>query len=466
MIKPLFIASFLFLLGCGATDKGISGVYFAGEIVNPTNKYVVLYKGDVVIDSAALDDNNRFYFKLDSISEGLHHFNHAPELQYVFLQSGDSVLLRLNTMDFDESLVFTGTGSSVEVNNFLIDLFLASEEEKLEVYKKGYALTPKAFSALIDSLRFEKVNNLNLLEKEYELSESALDIASASIDYTYFQYKEEYPFEHKKHMGKQEVLKLPNGFYDYRKSISFHNSKLNYLRPYYDFMQSYIKNLSFFNCSVNCEIESNLVRNQLHFNKHRLGLIDSLIDEQELKDNLFRNVAINYLLMSHDNERNIANFIEDFHLKSGNNRHIKEINDLFLGIQNIQPQKKVPDIMVTGLDGAKISLQEISKDKKVVFYFWTAANRAHFENMVKRVRQLSKAKENYQFVGINIKTDTATWKGMVETAGLDKQSQYKADDFEEVAKTLVLDKLNKCIIAEDATIVDAFSDMYAVSFNP
>lgn len=463
MIKNLLFLFLIVLAGCSEGEKKSPKVFFAGQIINPTDAYVVLMKGDRVIDSAKLDERNRFSFELDSITEGLHHFNHAPEYQYVYLETGDSLMARLNTIDFDESLVFSGTNSSAELNNFLLNLFLSNEKEENAILKKFYGLEPQEFSDHIDSLRFEKLGHLENLIAEADLSDSAEAIARASIDYTYFNYKEEYPFAHRKHTGQKVLRNLPKDFYTYRSDISFTNPHLNYLRPYYVFMQTHIKNLSFSNCSRACAIKEGQVRNHLHFNRHKLNLIDSLVQENELKDNLFRNVAFNYMLMANDTEENIDSFITDFHLRSGNNRHIEEINELYKGIQNMQPKKKIPNVFVNTIDGQKVSLQDISKDGKVVFYFWSGTDRGHFKSMVKRVEQLSKTKKDYQFVGINIRTDDSTWRGMVESYGLDAQNQYKADNFEEITKALIIHHLNRCVITEDATIIDAFSDMYTAS---
>jgi len=123
-----------FLVSCEQKKETEDIVYFAGEIVNPTNDYVVLYKDDTVLDSAKLDSNNRFSFTLNTIDEGLHHFNHTPQFQYVYLEKGDSLIIRLNTVAFDESLVFSGQ------------------------------LKPEAFSLKIDSLRKQKLNELKSLE--------------------------------------------------------------------------------------------------------------------------------------------------------------------------------------------------------------------------------------------------------------------------------------------------------------
>ncbi len=137
--------------------------------------------------------------------------------------------------------------------------------------------------------------------------------------------------------------KLPDDFYAYRDNISYNNRNLSYLTPYYDFIKSHLNNLSYTSCSNKCGVIDEKITNHLHFNRHKLNLIDSLVKEKELKDNLFRNVAFDYLLMAHDSETNNEIFIKDFHLRSGNNRHIEEINDLYEGIRNIQPQKSIPN---------------------------------------------------------------------------------------------------------------------------
>ncbi|MEO1013519.1 MAG: transaldolase, partial [Bacteroidota bacterium] len=153
MHRPLLYLLLLTVMGCGSGAVKSSDTFFAGEIVNPTNEYVVLFKGESVIDSARLDDDNRFAFRWDSIKSGLYHFKHNPEFQYVYLEEGDSLLIRLNTMDFDESLVFSGTGA--EVNNFLLELFLVNEKEEPFVYDM-YKLEPWAFHLKIDSLKNSK----------------------------------------------------------------------------------------------------------------------------------------------------------------------------------------------------------------------------------------------------------------------------------------------------------------------
>ena len=155
-----------------------------------------------------------------------------------------------------------------------------------------------------------------------------------------------YPFEHKRKLREDAIHELPKEFYSYRKNIDYDNAHINYLRPYYDFMKFHFGNLSYMSCSHDCGVEGKIVKKQLHFNEHKLHLIDSLVKGKELRDNLFRNVAFNYLLKEHNEPANNEVFIAKFQEVSGNNVHIKEIETLYNGIRKIQPSEKLPNIEV------------------------------------------------------------------------------------------------------------------------
>ncbi|SHJ04307.1 hypothetical protein SAMN04487911_1107 [Arenibacter nanhaiticus] len=460
MNKPLLYTFLFALISCGTKEKKSSSAYFAGEIVNPTSDYVVLYKDEVVIDSAKLNQDNRFSITLDSVAEGLYHFNHSPELQYVYLEQGDSLMIRLNTKDFDESLIFSGTGD--EINNFLLELFLSTEDEPNKILPL-YSLEPSEFCKKIDSLRSIKFKLLNELSKEAQLSKNALEIATASIDYHYYTYKERYPFWNRIRNAKKEITTVPEHFYTYRKDLEYDNNKLTYLRPYYNFMKNHFDNLSYMSCKDGClENHHSIVKNKLHFNQHKLQLINDLVTEKGLRDNLFRNVAMDYLINAHEGDENNKIFINDFRKLAQNNKHHKEIELLYQGVINLQPSSKLPNISVINAEGISVTLQEIAdKEKNAVFYFWTDAQRMHFEGIKKRVSQLAVSKPEYTFIGINCNTDPARWQYVLNTSNLDTSKQYRSDDFENLKNALVLKSLNKGIITKDGVIIDAFADIYS-----
>lgn len=456
MIRITFCLILLLLWSCGNKEETTSSVYFAGEIVNPTSTHVYLYKNDIEIDSARLDENNRFEFRLDSIEEGLHHFQHAPEHQYLFLQEGDSLVMRLNTTDFDESLVFSGEGEYV--NNFILEMFLEHEAEEPMV-RSFYSLQPEDFDMKIDSLKQDKMEAMQRMLSNTELSENARQIAEASVHFNYFIHKELYPFYHKKRTGKSSIPELPEDFYSYRDELDLNSPTLTYFRPYYKFINYHLSNLTYMTCRKRCQTHDHSLKNYLHFNRHKLSLIDSLITQKELRDNVFRYVAMDYFLKVRDKEENNTAFIEEFRRLNQDNRHKEEIDNLYRGIQNIQPNKPLPEIWVKDQDGNKKSLREIAEKKNVVFYFWTERQTGHFDNMATRVKELTQRYPDYRFIGINFETEPGKWQSMIASKGLDAGSQYRSDNFQELTNSLVVYPLNKVVIAKDSVIVDAFASL-------
>lgn len=447
------------LASCSDSSQTNSTIYFGGEIVNPTSDYVVLYHNDTYVDSVKLDDRNHFAFKFDNIEEGLYHFDHAPELQYVYLSEGDSLLARLNTVEFDESLVYSGKGS--DINNFLMEIFLRNENEEA-VVKGFYGLDPKAFSQKIDSLHSLKVKHLKELATESEFSPRAYAMAEASIDYNTYITKEKYPFYHKKETGEETIRDLDDSFYEYRKKIDLDNKDLTFFRPYFDFMKWHFGNMSYTACLKDCASDNKEpVMDRLHFNKHKLTLVDSLVHQVELRDILFRNVAMDYLLREHKTSEKATAFIEKFKNLSSNGEHKEEIDLLYEGIKNLQPNTALPNLMVKNFNNEEVSIKELANNKKnTVFYFWTAEQKRHFRNVNQHITSLEEKYPHYNFIGINLRTNFTQWQQLMGEYKLDTSKQYFGENFKELQMAMIIDGLNKCVIAKDTVIVDGFANLY------
>lgn len=463
MIKKIYYSLFLIVVGCSVAEKRPTRVLFAGEIVNPTDKYVVLYQKEKPIDSVALNEDNMFFIQLNNIEEGLYHFNHSPELQYVYLTKGDSLVIRLNTVAFDESLVFTGKGA--EINNFLLNIFLKVEEEK-SLVDSYYILEPADFGKKIDSLRQSKYVMLNGLLAETSLSEKALSIAKASIDYNSFIAKEKYPFYHKKRTGKPFLHDVADGFYNYRKNITYNDKNLTYFRPYYNFMVYHFGNMSYMTCAENCNLNLHEAKDKLHYNQHTLTLIDSLVKDMDLRDNLFRNVAVEYFLKAKEDMGNNKIFFDRFLQLSGNERHINEITRLYDGIKNMQPNMGLPSLALRSLDGSLVNLSDLSKNKNVVFYFWSGSQLGHFERIARIVNKLASKYPEYDFIGLNWNTDPGQWSSLIESKQLDINLQYQVDNFNQMRETLVFDDFNKAIIIKNGLITNGFGNVNTSFLEP
>jgi len=460
MKKGLLILACIFAYSCGVIDKRPSPVYFGGEIVNPTSPYVVLFKDDLVIDSAKLDRSNRFKINFIAESEGLYHFDHSPQFHYVYLEKGDSLNLRLNTLEFDESIVFSGKGE--EINNFIVELFLANEEDD-RIVDQYFQLEPDVFNEKIESIRHEKLQQLSSLLKEVSLSSRATALINATIDYNAFIYKEKYPFYHKRATHEENLHNIPSKFYSYRKELSLNNKDLIYFRPYYNFMKYHLGNLAYMECKEFC-LNSSDTKGAIHFNEHKLKLIDSLIQEKKLKDNLYRNVVMHYLLKVRDTPENTLSFMETFKAYSPVNTHMDEINQLYKDINNLQPNNTIPNLMVQNSDGRSVGLNDISKDKKVIIYFWSAKHENHFKNVQARLNIIASQYPEHTFIGINRGTDYNQWQSMMELYQLNRANQYRSEDYEMLKTSLVIDHMNKSIIIENGRIVNGFADILNLNY--
>jgi len=435
-------------------------VYFSGEIVNPKSDYVVLYHNDSYVDSVKLDNHNRFSFHLEGLEEGLYYFSHKPEHQSIYLKGGDSILARLNTLEFDETLVYSGEGSAI--NNFMTEMYLAHEREE-PLVRTFFPLDPQDFQGKIDSLRKVKIDYLREIEKENPLSPREMAMARASIDYGSYIHMEEYPFAHKRKTGENAFHDLNGSFYAYRKKVDMNNKDLFYYRPYFDFMKMHFGNLSYMGCLDNCNNGTPTTNRRLHFNQHKIALVDSLIRAKELRDVLFRSFALDYLIKEHNTNSESLAFLENFNSLSSNSGHKEEITLLYQAISNLQPGKELPDLILRDSGDREVSLKEVVKDSDkghTVLYFWTSSQKGHFMNVRQQVERLEEKYPDYRFVGINLRTSFPQWNLLLEEYKLDKENQYHGGNFKEIQTSMVLDGLNKCVLAKDTLLLDGFANIF------
>jgi hypothetical protein len=127
--------------------------------------------------------------KFDSLAPGLYTFKHEPEYQYVYFDKNDSLMVRMNAFDFDNSIVFCGRGD--EKNNFLIEMYLKNEEDKGTMYDV-FDRNVKQFTKNIDS-SFAIRKSFYLKRKaEIGWDEKFDAVAKASLNFHHITKKEIY----------------------------------------------------------------------------------------------------------------------------------------------------------------------------------------------------------------------------------------------------------------------------------
>ena len=291
--------------------KSDNTTVFSGKILNNTSDSISIYKDNNMIYESVVDVDGLFNITIDTITSGLYTFYHEPEFQYIIIDENDNLQIRLNTLDFDESLVYTGKGSSK--NNFLMDVFLRSENDELEINSK-LDLAFDTFKNLVDSLYNKQMNSFKLFKENNILSNSSKEIINTAILYPYISKFHSYIIRNNIEEEIQKDL-----FINYQNEISYDLDALAYFKPYIDFLYLHIYN----NVKIKKEYE-----NSLDFNIQRLSYTDKIIKSKLVKSRVLRFHAFGFILQRQDDVKN-KTFLKAFFEISKDKKVNEEINNLY-----------------------------------------------------------------------------------------------------------------------------------------
>ncbi len=381
------LLTFIFI-GCKSVDNENVSTYFGGQIVNPKGNFITLMKGDKVLDTIYLNKGNTFSKELDHIKEGLYSFKHSPEYQYIYFEPKDSIVVRLNTWEFDESLVFSGKGA--EKNNFLITLYLQNEKTR-KSFGAYYNLKPQDFLTKISTIESLNQHLLDLLkESGVELTDQFNELAKVAVSYPMYRKKEIYPYRHKNRFQLDSLPPLPSNYYDFRKGININNSDLIDYFPYHNYVNNYLHNLAYQKSNEKTTATENI-----------LNIIVAKIKVPEFKSRLMYQAIYNDF---RGNKNSCC--INDTALQIFNEHCTDEklttlINHLANDCENSKSQHLIKDFELLTLNNSKTTLKTIIKNKKSVIYFWSSEIMSS-EILIKRVGRLKKKYPSIQFVGINM----------------------------------------------------------------
>ena len=234
-----FAAIFLLLSSCKQNEKD-NGTFFGGEILNPKSDHVLLMQQNEVLDTIFLDQKNVFGKTFYDLKPGLYSFKHGNEFQYIYLEPKDSINVRLNTWDFDESLVFDGKGS--EKSEFLLDLFLNNEREYWNYYSY-YKLPEKEFNGKFNSSLNRNISQFKkFAQSNPQLSTDFLHLAEGASTFTLYSMKELYPMVYNRHYKTADSLVLSPEYYNYRDNINLNDEILADYYAYQNYLSAHIYN--------------------------------------------------------------------------------------------------------------------------------------------------------------------------------------------------------------------------------
>tara|TARA_R110002049_G_scaffold18569_1_gene70786 strand:+ start:2239 stop:3630 length:1392 start_codon:yes stop_codon:yes gene_type:complete len=453
------------LFGCKKNTSEADGniAYLGGEIINPNTDFIVLYKSESIIDTIKLDGRNRFMYKVKNLEEGLYTFKHGGEYQMVLLEVNDSILFRLNTFDFDESLVFTGLGG--KKNNYLINQFLENEKTDKIVYKYCQ-LSPEEYSAKIDSLKLVKTKKLDAFRDKYATSDLFYEIAKTNNEYSYYFSKEVYPLWHYSQNKHAFFKSLPDNFYTYRKHINYNNDYLKNNIVYNTFLKSNFSNMAFKKHFEHSDHDENShKRMSLCYNLDRLNLIDSLVENTYIKDELLYHFTVNYIPRSRNPE--YSNAILKSYLNKSKNEKGKEMMIRFTNsLEHLKEGSQIPNVKILDYNNTEFDITSVINSPTVIS-FWSHTFYDHFKDSHYKIKDLKEKYPEVKFIAINI-----------DDYGLEKpkkslknnrflcNDEYYFKNPEVSIEVLAIHPMNKTmIIDKNKKIVNSNTNMFSNKFE-
>ena len=430
--------------------------YFGGEIINPQSNEVLFLKNGKVLDTIYLDEKNRFLHKFDSLAPGLYTFQHLPEYQYIYFDKNDSLMIRLNSFDFDNSLAFCGRGDLK--NNFLIDQFLKNEDE-LNSLHNVLEKNPTAFTKTIDSLY--DIRTADYLKRRAEIGwNTAFDsVAKAGIDLSYYYKKELYPIVHQFKTRNNVFDSLPKDFYSYRNTIDFNNSNFSDYSPYVKYVTSLLNNKAFVNNGY--KVDKHSVVNNIY----KLNTVDSIIHNTYIKNSILNNIAYMYLLED-QNMYNNKKFIDRYLELTTDEEQQKDVKSIYDAIQNLKVGNTLPEVSLINTKLEPVAVNSLTNGKVTVIYFWTTHAESHLQSVHKKIKMYKEQFPNVNFVGVNINDTQEKWLKAIKDNKLEDFTELKSTKFHDIRKDWVITKVHRTMILNpDGTIKNAFANLFEVNFK-
>lgn len=454
----IIISAFL-LTGCeNSSDHSKGEVYLGGKIVNPNAGFLLLSKDDVPIDTLRLNQSGEFGKKLEGLKPGIYTFNHPPENQIMYLKPGDSIVIWLNTLQFDESINFSGKGA--EESSFLLDMFLHNKRNN-DLILSYYKIKPEKFAAKTDSIKKQRIAELEKLKKSNHFSDAFLDIADASINYEYYDLRERYSFLIRKYF-RQFEQEIPEDFYNYRKEIDFNRENLQNFYVYLNLIDDYLRTRSIEYCERHNSPRSCYDLNSFQNVRRRMMMIDSLSQTPDIKNEFLDRLASRSVIMASTESRidSILNLLQKMDYSN-----IDEIRNLAEIHKNFLVGKSMKDKTLMNTDGEVITYAKLL-DKPVITFTWSMYSPAHHKWQHRIIQDLRKKYPEVKFIGINIdQGEVKDWLKVLENNNYNKDYEFQLAKRDLDKKTLRNYISKMLFLNKDGVIVKGDAQLNPVTFE-
>lgn len=438
--------------GCdGDTKDQSTSAYLGGEIVNPTSEFLILSKSGKILDSIKLNDKNKFSYRIDSVETGVYSFEHRPEVQHFYITPGDSLLFRVNTLAFDESLHFSGTGEAQ--NNYITEMYLLDEANS-DLLLSFYKTPPSVFLKKTDSIKSSRIENLERIKVKKNFSPEFVALAEKIINYESYDLKERYIYLVNKYYRDYQK-KLPKDFFDYRKNVVFNDESLQETAAYKRFIENYLINKSLEHCQKNhIDHEECFDRANTKNILSRIKMVGDLIRIPSLRDHFLLKLGAKGIVLA-KSRTEIKKLIDALQKSGLPEEKLKDMKQLGTIQLAYLPGTEIKNVPLFNTQGDTIPFSEIV-NKPTIIFLWSIYKDGH-QKEHQLIQELRRKYPEINFVGINLDIgETNKWRIAVQKYNYNKDFEYQLGEtgidkkfFQYyLNKLLFLDSSSKVVIGD------------------
>ena len=439
-IALIILVSITVLLGCN-NSQVCNSTYFGGKIINPKSNCIILFENEIPLDTFYLDKNNTFLGEIPSLHEGLFNFKHGNEQQYIYLQPKDSLLIRLNTWDFDETLVFSGKGA--ERNNLLIDSFLESERER-RIFFQYYDLSPTEFSAKVSQVEKVKLDRYNdYINNHPEESDKFNDILKTALTFPLYSKVENYPLAHSAKINHDEHSVINKDFYKHREYITLDNDSLMFFYAYRDYVLSNLYNKV---NSLGYDLNSD------EFTVNLLKEISAELNDENSRNSMLRKIFIRHFYWKSSRKIN-ENIVNTYFDLTTNLEDKKLMLNLTTDVKKIEEGELLNDFKIIDYNKSHKSIRRLIKNKKSVLYFWNPEFIGK-DFIASKIQYLSEKYPDLEFIGVRIYDDNKE-----RIFKLDIKSQYYLESNSKANSFLTSQLPRTILINKKGVVVNSYASL-------
>ena len=457
-MRSTLLVLFLFtlLLNSCKSENTKGYAIFSGQIVNPTATNIYLKKFGKVVDSSKVDDFNRFSFKINNPDDGLYEFSYNKESQLIYIEENDSILLHINTFNFDESIAFSGEG--YKKNNFITSLYLQNELAE-DFLVRNSALKPHLVSAKIEDQLNQNLAQIEKIASQVNLSKDYLKFAKKAAHLQYYDLKERFYFFISKYYPEKRKL-FTKEYFSYREDLEFNDEEFQYYYTNIRLLDNYLKNKVFDICiKEHTEVLDCTKNNDFNNIELKANLLDSITGLPVLKDRFYNRFGKQGVLLSNDtitSQKTIKLLSNLGYNKDG----IQELKNLLYLQKLFLPGSNMASVRIVDVDKNTSTLKEVI-NKPTILHSWNIDSYLHHSTNHKTIRNLSEKYPEVDFIGIttdyaNFSEDPTSvnpWIKTIEEHNYNPEKEYHILT-SPVASKLLKNYTNKVIFVDkQGTIV-------------